>query len=247
MRTAIQSKEISSLAESHASFRTRMYCLCAESFRYPDQSFRQQIKNGALKQAFADVFRGLPFDFDWTDTEKQSVDQAARISGQDIEVEFIRLFESGPGNPPLPLLEGLYHKDRRSVFKELLLFYNHFGLSYAEGAMTDRPDHICYELEFLHFLTFKELLALQTDQDCQPYLRAQNDFLERHLLNWLGLILQKTADVERNLPAGVDACVDVLRFYHSLLHMTFRYLTDDSAYVKMKLKGCSQPSCPAST
>ncbi len=237
---AIQSYEILTPAESFASSRTRIYSLMAESFRYPDASFRKQIINDDFKKAFTKLFGNLPYAFDWTQEELYGIQQIAVSGDLDMEVEFIRMFESGPGNPPLPLLEGLYYKERRTVFKELILFYNHFGLSYDQGALTDRPDHICYELEFLHYLTFKELLAIQETTDETPYIRAQHDFLKRHLLNWVGLLVDKMHQMENALPDAADASLSVFWFYRALIHMTWRLLNADFHYIQTRLKSPSQ-------
>jgi DMSO reductase family type II enzyme chaperone len=68
--------------------------------------------------------------------------------------------------------------------EELTRFYNYFGLSVARGK-GELPDHVSTELEFMHFLVFKELTALQRGDDPLPYRRAQADFLERQLVSWL--------------------------------------------------------------
>jgi DMSO reductase family type II enzyme chaperone len=68
--------------------------------------------------------------------------------------------------------------------EEVTRFYNHFGLSLG-GESRELPDHITTELEFMHFLTFQEVSALQRDKDRGPYLRAQRDFLQRHLGRWV--------------------------------------------------------------
>ena len=43
---------------------------------------------------------------------------------------------------------------------EVSEFYKHFGLNMnQEEGKRELPDHLCAELEFLHFLTFKEAQA----------------------------------------------------------------------------------------
>ena len=47
------------------------------------------------------------------------------------------------------------------------------------------PDQLCTELEFLHFLAFKEVEALQAGGDTGSLRRASRDFLLRHPARWL--------------------------------------------------------------
>ncbi len=68
--------------------------------------------------------------------------------------------------------------------EELARFYSYFGLSIEHGS-GELPDHLATELEFMHFLAFKELAALQRQKDPAPYRLAQADFLERQLTSWL--------------------------------------------------------------
>lgn len=80
---------------------------------------------------------------------------------------------------------------------EVSEFYNFFGLRMSQDKR-EFPDHICAELEFLHFLTFKEALNEGMEEKLKGYLLAQKDFLELHLIQWgpeFFLKLQNSADV----------------------------------------------------
>ncbi len=79
--------------------------------------------------------------------------------------------------------------------EELVRFYSYFGLSIEHGS-GELPDHLGTELEFMHFLTFKELAALQQQSDPAPYRRAQADFLERQLMSWLPLLEERLQGME---------------------------------------------------
>jgi hypothetical protein len=79
----------------------------------------------------------------------------------------------------------------RSNFSLLAVsaFYRHFGLAPADAAdRRELPDHLAVELEFLHFLAFKEDPAARAgDPELRPgYVRAQRDFEELHLVPWVG-------------------------------------------------------------
>jgi len=92
------------------------------------------------------------------------------------------LFEVGPGQPPCPLYEGSHRGGRMKIMEELVRFYEHFGLQPGPG---DQPDHLCAELEFMHYLTFKEAAALSRRGPAEAFRLAQRDFLERRLCRWL--------------------------------------------------------------
>jgi DMSO reductase family type II enzyme chaperone len=70
------------------------------------------------------------------------------------------------------------------TMEEAVRFYNHFGLSMAESPR-ELPDHIMTQLEFLHFLAFREAEALEGDDDPSPFQRAQRDFVSRHPGRWV--------------------------------------------------------------
>ena len=232
---AIQSRAMNTFAETQAASRSRIYSFIAECFRYPDGQFRAQAQNGDIQSAFGQLFSALPYAFDWTEKEQIGHEGIAAAADEAIEVEFIRLFEAGPGNPPCPLQEGLYREDRKTVFKELVLFYNHFGLSYEAGSQADRPDHVCYEMEFLHYLTFKELLAIQNGKESLPYMRAQRDFLDRHPGRWLPDLVRKMDKIGNHPPETHDAAMEVFWFYAGLAGMVARFAAAESGYLNRLL------------
>ncbi len=123
------------------------------------------------------------------------------------------------GRASCPLYSGHYTADRLRAMEELVRFYNFFGLRLAPGLM---PDHLVVELEFMHYLAFKEAEA---GGDAASFRRAQRDFLERHLTNWLPR-LSATLKAERPVP-----------FYRSLVGLTNRFLAADRAHLIGALNG----------
>jgi DMSO reductase family type II enzyme chaperone len=130
----------------------------------------------------------------------------------------VRLFDVGVPRPPCPLYGGLYLGSRRAVMEEVTRFYNHFGLSLG-GESRELPDHITTELEFMHFLTFQEVSALQREKERGPYLRAQRDFLQRHLARWVPQV-RVLAEKQRAVP-----------FCLGLVGLTEVFVLADLAYV----------------
>ena len=91
--------------------------------------------------------------------------------------------------PPCPLYEGIYRGgDRTQYMLRVSSFYKHFGLGMSrDDGRREVPDHLSAELEFMHFLTFKQNQANEEGREdlLQGYQRAQNDFLQQQLSQWL--------------------------------------------------------------
>lgn len=167
------------MEEVRAAARCHLYRLLADGFTYPDRDLFEILKTGryredatetcqVLSHSLGPALGGLVASGDYTA----------------FQAEYLRLFEVGLGIPPCPLYGGIYRGGRKAVMEELTRFYNFFGLSMEQGA-GELPDHLTTELEFMHFLAFKELAALQRNEDATSYRRAQADFLERQLASWL--------------------------------------------------------------
>ena len=73
---------------------------------------------------------------------------------------------------------------RMKTMEEVVRFYNHFGLTLSESPR-ELPDHVTTELEFLHFLAFREAQAIEQGAEADPFRRAQRDFIARHLGRWI--------------------------------------------------------------
>lgn len=209
--------------------RSQMYRFLAESFRYPGEDFYAMAKDGTyLKSALA-ILKEIPFAVAIMETEL-SGQSLKDVSQEDFEAEFVRVFDAGPGGPPCPLYEGKYAADRKVNMEDLVRFYNHFGLSVAEAKERELPDHITTELEFMHYLAFKEVLALQRDESPSPYCFAEIDFLGRHPARWLPELLKKTEKVSgAKIP---NLCEPAMSFYRSLIGLSARFCEADLNHLK---------------
>jgi DMSO reductase family type II enzyme chaperone len=133
--------------------------------------------------------------------------------------EYTQLFDvgMGTGGPPCPLYEGCYRPDwgRSKLFEELLRFYDFFGLGLSPDSR-ELPDHLTVELEFMHFLTYQEAKA----EDNISYLRAQRDFLKRHLIPWLPIVKQRIDELEAS------------EYFRALGYILDAFIRTESEYLK---------------
>lgn len=110
--------------------------------------------------------------------------------------EYSGLFEVGNDGPPAPIREDLQTGQRAGTREDLVRFYNFFKYKLDEQ-FSWAPDHLSVELEFMHFLCYREATA---EADALSYQLGQFDFSDRHLFNWLpGL----TRNVEATSPGSL--------------------------------------------
>jgi len=108
-----------------------------------------------------------------------------------LKYEYSALFEVGSDGPPCPIREDLHTGQRKGTREDLVRFYSHFNYK-LEEKFAWIPDHLSVELEFMHFLCFREASA---ESDAVSYQLAQVDFSERHLVNWVPELAKSVAKV----------------------------------------------------
>ncbi len=202
-------------AERLAAARSESYRLLARAFTFPDAGQLGAIGSGvlaaAMREALESVDASLLESADW----RALADAGAE---DELAVEYTRLFEVGVSGPPCPLYGGLYGGARMKTMEEAVRFYNHFGLTLAEKPR-ELPDHLVTQLEFLHYLTFRETEALQQRRDAGPFRRAERDFLARHPGRWVPA-LRRRLDGERPPP-----------FFRELTRLLERFLEHDHGWL----------------
>ena len=222
--------ELSTDEEFQGAARSRMYRLLAGAFGFPEESFHRAVLAGEFLSEVLDIAAGLPYPLPLAEGDAlRSALGGAPADYQDFESEYIRLFDVGVPRPPCALYGGLYLGSRRAVMEEVTRFYHHFGLSLG-GESRELPDHITTELEFMHFLTFQEVSALQGGQDRGPYLRAERDFLQRHPARWVPQVAV-LAENQRAAP-----------FFQGLLGLAKDFLLADLAHVASMAGSGGPPS-----
>lgn len=200
-------------SEQEAAARSRMYQLLMAAFAFPDREYFETVRDGTLAATLGDVCRALPYQLAADPAELGNVDGTY----EDFESEYIRLFDVGTSGPPCPLYGGTYIGDRMKVMEDAVRFYNYFHL-HLSPQMHELPDHITTELEFLHYLTFREVEARQTGGDTGSLLRAERDFLARHLCKWTPKLQARLSKQTTN------------SFFPALIRFAVTFFATDQAY-----------------
>ena len=212
--TSLSLKGLRSREELAAAARSSFYRRLGEGFAFPSRPLLDAVASGRFLQDLLSEAAALPFELPTGEETR-----AALAGGDELEQEYIRLFEVGPGQPPCPLYEGSHRGGRMKIMEELVRFYEHFGLQPDPG---DQPDHLCAELEFMHYLTFKEAAALSRRGPAEAFRLAQRDFLERRLCRWLPRLRLRLETLE---PPP---------FYHALAGVAEAFAARDLAALKRR-------------
>jgi DMSO reductase family type II enzyme chaperone len=210
-------------ASSDAATRSRLYGLFATALQFPQGDIGAALADGELYAALTDTARALPYRYTFVAPPLRD----ARALGQ----THTALFDAIASRPKVALLEARHDgtPPEQQLWEELLRFYRYFGLDFSTGSARERPDHLLMEVEFMHYLAFLEAGAPPDNTD--NLLRAQADFLERHLARWLPGLAAALAELgDEAAPYGV--LVDALA----------RFVGADCAYLGV---GQAGPAAPA--
>lgn len=133
----------------------------------------------------------------------------AEVGGAELarlRAEYSGLFEVGSQGPPAPIREDLQTGQRAGTREEVVRFYDYFGYV-LDGKFAWQPDHLSVELEFMHYLCYRESQA-GNDADALSFQLAQADFSGRHLVAWLPQLAQNVDKIAAgSLYARVVAAV----------------------------------------
>lgn len=168
---------------------SNIYRLLSMGYRYPTPGLFKIFQNGEFLDEIIYNVSLIPelnaFMIEQTLRAKQVKFAMIEMTLNEFGTKYTGIFDICLPAPPCLPYEGIYHEKQRSaVMLEVSEFYNSFGLRMSqEEGKREFPDHICAELEFMHFLTFKEAHA--TGESSIEYLLAQKDFLGRHLIQWI--------------------------------------------------------------
>lgn len=168
------------------------YLAMAQMFSYPD----------------AEVWHRL--------TDRGLVDPA--IGRENLEAEYLRLFELGGGKSVVSLYEGQNRPEsgRDGILQELLRYYEFFD-AHLNQEEREYPDHLVTELEFLAWLCMQEHAAVRDGRDAGPFRNAARDFIARHLAIWLPVFLQKLETTDTTYAQYGPALTELVEVHRSWL------------------------------
>jgi DMSO reductase family type II enzyme chaperone len=195
-----------------AAARSQAYQMLAEAFSFPTGEFCAALASGQWSRRLAALSPHLPFELPTLDF------MPGEATAENLQQAYVSTFEVGVGRPYCPLYEGSHRSGRMKLMEELVRFYEHFGLITRPG---DHPDHLCAELEFMHYLAFKDAAALAHLDPVPDLRRAQRDFLDRHLCNWLPRVRRRLLS-RSEVPA----------FYPGAAALTEQFCRRDLAWLK---------------
>jgi len=117
---------------------------------------------------------------------REALEGAATLLG----VEFTRLFRGIRRGECRPPYESVYREGTISgaCSSRVNAWYRRFGLDLTSSFEGEPPDHIAFELDFMRNLCNKEAEANGRGiyQEACRLLQAQKEFLDEHLLMWVG-------------------------------------------------------------
>ncbi len=206
-------------AVERALARSKLYLLLSWSYLYPeDDEFLDYLKSGelvedgraalnSLKVALSapidketeEFLKGIADHFDAVESWVSS--EGVNWDIQDLRDEHRRVFSNviALDCPPYETLFGNDHVFGQSyVMGDIAGFYSAFGVQLSQD-IHERLDHLSVELEFLHFLAYKESYALCHDglEKLKTVVEAEKKFVKEHVGRWVPLfsgMLKKKAE-----------------------------------------------------
>lgn len=206
-------------AVERALGRSKLYLLVSWSLLYPeDDEFLDYVQSGEFVEDGRSAIDSLDKALDGIggerarkklatltkyldEIEEWASSECANWKLEDLQAEHRRVFSNviSLDCPPYETLFGNDHVfGQAHVMGDIAGFYRAFGLELSKD-IHERMDHLSVELEFMHFLGYKESYARCHDGDekTQIVVEAQKKFVKNHVGRWVPLfcrMLAKKAD-----------------------------------------------------
>jgi TorA maturation chaperone TorD len=192
------------------NLRQETYQLLASCYAIPDEELpeRKMSLMSVVGQVFSDLSSSTSIEVYDTSLETLRIDHS-------------KLF-IGPFKLLAPPYGSVYLDGQRQVMGastiEVQNRYQEAGLELAKN-FREAPDHIAAELEFMYFLIYREIEALESSdlQTALHYLKFQGAFLQDHLGAWIAAF---AFNVEENAET---------EFYKNLAKITKLFVQKDMA------------------
>lgn len=154
-----------------------LYRFFAFVFAAPSRECFDLLSQPGLPEALANLWKRLECEgefpgFEWFASYEQ------------YESAYIALFDVGIPEPPVPLFESAHDKTHpaQEIALENTYFYEVLGLKSDPSRAV--PDYLVTQLEFLAALRYT-CDNTSDEATAVALARAESEFLERHLLNWV--------------------------------------------------------------
>ena len=135
-------------------------------------------------------------------------------SDEELSVEYARLF-MGPFELVAPPYGSVYLDGARQVMGdstvETMKMYEAAGLS-MDNEFKELPDHITVELEFMNFLIYKEIEAIEKSDfsTALDFIKTQELFLDKFLKRWVKLFCDKIKEgTDNEFYTSLADCVSI--------------------------------------
>ncbi|MCA9470708.1 MAG: molecular chaperone TorD family protein [Nitrospirales bacterium] len=206
-------------AVERALSRSKLYLLLSWSYLFPeDDEFLDYLQSGEFvedgraalenlnqsleghggpegKESLDAIVSHLDAIEEWVNSE------GANWNLQDLRDDHRRVFSNviSLDCPPYETLFGNDHVFGQSyTMGDIAGFYNAFGLQLSND-IHERIDHLSVELEFIHYLSYKESYALIHDgpEKLKTVVDAEKRFVKEHVGRWVPLfsgMLKRKAD-----------------------------------------------------
>lgn len=214
-------KELSEYAEL-ISKREEMYNFLAHLFKIEvDEKVLAYLKHANFPhEGEAEMIEGYRL-------MKTYVDENTRDTITDLAVDYAKVF-LGAGLAEIDQAaypyESVYTSESKLVMQEardeILANLREHNLT-IKNAYNEPEDHLFVHLEIMAFLCQKILAAVNEGNTvaAQAYLAEQNEFIEKHLLNWVPAFCK---DVERHA---------LTNFYKGVAKVTNQFILMDKAII----------------
>ena len=169
----------------------------ADGFRLLSACFYQPEKDVFLKEG---IFKNLASLLQQVSPDAsvfvgEMEKSFSRYSEKELNVDYAKLFV-GPNDLLAPPYGSVYLDGGRRVMgdstMEVIKVYEEQGLV-MDRDFKNLPDHITVELEFIYYLIFKEIEALERSDmhGAYEFIKEQKFFLDRFLKSWIGPFCDK--------------------------------------------------------
>ena len=232
LRKAIGNAQLKKLLATSHMYRLLSFC-----FLYPSEEMQQALRDGSLASQMKTISQTLPYASKIREEVVTFIssltDNVSKVRPSSIQTEYDVLFGQSE-ELPCPPYETSYNTEQifstSRKLADIAGFYRAFGLS-TSGTWHDRVDHVAAELEFMHFLTFKEAHAIASGKQSEAQLTkdASLKFLKEHVLEWVGSFAENLQKVSK------------VPYYASLGELTRKFIMLEGNCLGLNTKLDSKP------